>query len=115
MIARRASIARYPSAREGVPHDARTRFGATDLRNRIPRFAAAAREGNQALVELLRTVGAWIVPLLGTRKLARLKEDLGALEVHLTVEDVAELDRASSAIGAQGARYPEEILKLSGR
>ena len=114
--------------------DAATGFAASDLRGRIPRFAPEAREANQALVDLLRTVGArraanpaqaalawllakrpWIVPLFGTRKIERLEENLGALSVQLTTEDVAELDRVSSAIGVQGARYPEEILRLSGR
>jgi aryl-alcohol dehydrogenase-like predicted oxidoreductase len=114
--------------------DERTTFGASDLRNRIPRFSPEARKRNQALVDLLRTVGArhgatpaqvalawllaqkpWIVPLFGTRKLDRLDENLGSLSVTLTADDLSEIDGVSSGFEVQGARYPEELLKLSGR
>jgi len=114
--------------------DQSTTFGASDLRNRIPRFSPEARKTNQALVELLRAVGGrhgatpaqialawllarkpWIVPLFGTRRLDRLDENLGALSVALTADDLAEIERGSSGFEVQGARYPEEILRLSGR
>ena len=114
--------------------DGSTTFAASDLRNRIPRFSLEAREKNQALVHLLRAVGGrhgatsaqtalawllarrpWITPLFGTRKLERLDENLGALSITLTRGDLSEIDRASSMFEVQGARYPEEILKLSGR
>ena len=114
--------------------DESTTFAASDLRNRIPRFSAEARKANHALVDLLLTVGGrhgatpaqtalawllakkpWIVPLFGTRKLDRLDENLGSLSVALTADDLSEIDRASSAFEVQGARYPEEILRLSAR
>lgn len=114
--------------------DEGTTFGASDLRSRIPRFTPEARKRNHALVDLLRTVGGrrgatpaqvalawllarkpWIVPLFGTRKLDRLDENLGSLSVVLTGDDLSEIDRVSSGFEVQGARYPEEILKLSGR
>jgi len=114
--------------------DDSTTFAASDLRNRIPRFSPEARITNQALVELLRAVGArrkaspaqvalawllakrpWIAPLFGTRKIDRLDENLGSLSVTLTADDLDEIERVSSGFVVQGARYPEEILKLSGR
>jgi aryl-alcohol dehydrogenase-like predicted oxidoreductase len=114
--------------------DESTTFGASDLRNRIPRFSPEARKRNQALVDLLRKVGTrqgrtpaqvalawllarkpWIVPLFGTRKLDRLDENLGALSVTLTAHELSEIDGVSSSFEVQGARYPEELLKLSGR
>jgi aryl-alcohol dehydrogenase-like predicted oxidoreductase len=114
--------------------DGRTTFNPSDLRNRIPRFSPEARQANQALIELLRKVGArhrateaqialawllakrpWIVPLFGTRKIDRLDENLGSLSVTLTVDDLDEIERVSSGFVVRGARYPEEILKLSGR
>ncbi len=114
--------------------DESTTFGAADLRNRIPRFSPEARKRNKALVDLLRTEGErhgatpaqvalawllahkpWIVPLFGTRKLDRLDENLGSLSVALTADDLSEIDGVSSGFEVQGARYPEELLKLSGR
>jgi aryl-alcohol dehydrogenase-like predicted oxidoreductase len=111
-----------------------TPFDRSDFRSQIPRFAPAARQANQALVELLRGVGErhgatpaqvalawllarkpWIVPLFGTRKLERFDENLGALSLSLSDDDVRELDSGSSAIKVQGARYPEAMMKLSGR
>jgi aryl-alcohol dehydrogenase-like predicted oxidoreductase len=111
-----------------------TTFDSSDLRGRIPRFEPEARQANQALVDLLRVVadrkGAtpaqialawllaqkpWIVPIPGTRKLDRLEENLGSVSVVLTADDLREIEEAASKIEVQGARYPEEILKLSGR
>ena len=112
--------------------DASTTFTEGDIRGTIPRFAEEAREANQALVELVRTIGArvgatpaqvalawllaqkpWIVPIPGTRRLERLDENLGAAAVHLAAEDLALLDTA--AAGIQGARYPDQLEALTNR
>jgi aryl-alcohol dehydrogenase-like predicted oxidoreductase len=114
--------------------DDATTFESADLRSRIPRFEPEARQANQALVELLRSVAGrkgttpaqialawllaqkpWIVPIPGTRKLDRLTENLGSVAVVLTADDLREIEQAASRIEVQGARYPEDILKLSGR
>ena len=114
--------------------DEKTAFDNSDLRARIPRFEAEARQANHALVEFLHSIadrkGAtpaqialawllalkpWIVPIPGTRRLDRLEENLGAIAVTLTVDDLREIDTIASKIKVQGARYPEAILKLSGR
>lgn len=114
--------------------DDATTFESADLRSRIPRFEPEARQANQALVELLRSVAGrkgatpaqvalawllaqkpWIVPIPGTRKLDRLTENLGSVAVVLTADDLREIEQAASRIKVQGARYPEDILKLSGR
>ena len=103
------------------------------LTAKIPRFAPEARDANQKLVELIRGIGErhgaspaqvalawllakkpWIVPLFGTRKLERFEENIGALEVKLSVEDIAELESGSAAIGVAGARYPEESMRQVG-
>jgi len=113
--------------------DVGTTLDRSDYRNSIPRFAPEARQANQGLVDLLRSVGQrhgatpaqialawllghkpWIVPLFGTRKLERLEENLGALAVPLTDADREEIDRVSSTMKIQGARYPEEMLRRSG-
>ena len=57
----------------------------------------------------------WIVAIPGTRKLDRLEENLGSVSVVLTAEDLREIEDAASRIKVQGARYPEELMKLSGR
>jgi aryl-alcohol dehydrogenase-like predicted oxidoreductase len=113
--------------------DESTTFDTSDFRSRIPRFSPEARKANQALVDLLRTIGGrhgatpaqvalawllaqkpWIVPLFGTRKLERLDENLGALSVTLTADDLDEIETVASTIKIEGARYPEEILRRSG-
>lgn len=110
-----------------------TTFAESDFRNRIPRFAPEAREANQALVDLIRTMGErhratpaqvalawlleqkpWIVPLFGTRKLERLDENLASLSVTLTAGDLNELETVASSIKIEGARYPEDMMKRSG-
>jgi aryl-alcohol dehydrogenase-like predicted oxidoreductase len=107
--------------------DENTSFDAKDFRNTVPRFAADARKANQAVVDLLREIGQrknatpaqialawllaqkpWIVPIPGTRKLERLKENLGAADVELTADDLRDIDAAASNIAVQGARYSEE-------
>jgi aryl-alcohol dehydrogenase-like predicted oxidoreductase len=114
--------------------DAQTTFDSTDFRATLPRFTPQAREANQALVDLLRTIGdrkgatpaqmalawllaqrPWIVPIPGTTKLERLRENLGAVEVALSADDLAEIDRAASEIRVEGARYPDHLEQMTGR
>ena len=114
--------------------DAHTTFDSSDFRAALPRFTPRAREANQALVDLLRTIGdrkgatpaqialawllaqrPWIVPIPGTTKLERLEENIGAAEVGLTTEDLAEIDGAASEIRVEGARYPEHLEQMTGR
>ncbi|WP_118181581.1 aldo/keto reductase [Paraburkholderia phosphatilytica] len=111
--------------------DATTTFDSADIRTQTPRFASEARIANQKLVDLIRKIGEkhnatparvalawllaqkpWIVPLFGTRKLARFEENIGALNVTLDLSDLDEIQKANIVI--QGARYPEEMLRLSG-
>ena len=111
-----------------------TAFDKSDFRNTLPRFAPEARKANQVLVELLRTIAErkrstpaqialawllaqkpWIVPIPGTRKLARLDENIGAAAIELTPDDLREIDRAASKITVQGARYPENLEQMTGR
>src|SRR5256712_2025456 len=110
-----------------------TQFASTDFRNRIPRFTPDARKANQALVDLLGEVGRrkhatpaqialawllaqkpWIVPIPGTTKLSRLEENIGAAEIRLTADDLREIDNAASKITVHGARYPEELQRMTG-
>ena len=114
--------------------DEATTFDSSDFRNRIPRFAPEARKANQALVDLLGTIaerkGAtpaqialawllvqkpWIVPIPGTRKLGRLEENIAALSVELTAEDLRWINDAASKVKVRGERYPADFLKHSGR
>ena len=111
-----------------------TKFDKNDFRNIVPRFTPEARKANQALVDLLAKFAQqkkatpaqialawllaqkpWIVPIPGTTKLHRLEENLGAVNIQLTPEDLRELDAAASQIPVQGARYPEELQKMVGR
>jgi aryl-alcohol dehydrogenase-like predicted oxidoreductase len=113
--------------------DASATFAQGDLRNVIPRFTPEAREANQTLIELLNSVGArhqatpaqvalawllsrkpWIVPIPGTTKLHRLEENLGAAELTLSAEDLAHIEEAASQITVLGARYPEQLERLTG-
>jgi aryl-alcohol dehydrogenase-like predicted oxidoreductase len=108
--------------------DQSTAFDSSDLRARIPRFEPEARAANQALVDLLRTIGEsknatpgqvalawlhaqkpWIVPIPGTTKLSRLEENIAAAEVRLTAEDLQRIEEAAAQIEVQGARYPEAL------
>ena len=111
--------------------DVNTAFDNSDFRNIVPRFTPEARKANMALVDLLRKVAErkkkatpaqialawllaqkpWIVPIPGTRKLERLEENIGAVAVELTSEDLREIDSAASQITIQGARYPENLEK----
>ena len=113
---------------------ANTDFAAGDVRNVIPRFTAEARQANQAVVDLVRRIAQakratpaqvalawllakrpWIVPIPGTRRLERLEENLGAVDLDLTPQDVAELDDASARIDVAGERYPEQMQRLIDR
>lgn len=114
--------------------DANTAFHSTDFRNSSPRFTPEARKANQAVVELLSQVAEqkqatpaqialawllaqkpWIVPIPGTTKLYRLDENIGAVNVDLTSDDLRAIENAAAKIQVQGARLPERTLKLSGR
>jgi aryl-alcohol dehydrogenase-like predicted oxidoreductase len=111
-----------------------TTFDSSDFRNIVPRFTPEARKANQALVDLLRKIGErkkatpaqialawllaqkpWIVPIPGTTKLHRLDENIGAVAVELTSDDLREIDGAASKITVQGARYPEKLEEMTGR
>jgi aryl-alcohol dehydrogenase-like predicted oxidoreductase len=111
-----------------------TTFDSSDLRNTLPRFTPEARKANRALVELLGEIAKrknataaqialawllaqrpWIVPIPGTTKLNRLEENVGAVEIDLTRDDLREIESAASQIEVQGARYPEHLEQLTGR
>jgi aryl-alcohol dehydrogenase-like predicted oxidoreductase len=111
-----------------------TQFDKTDFRNIVPRFTAENRKANQAVVDLIGKFAQqkkatpaqialawllaqkpWIVPIPGTTKLHRLEENIGAVAIELTHDDLRQLDVATSKIAVQGARYPEELQKLVGR
>src|SRR5207253_9487457 len=100
----------------------------------VPRFTPEARKANQALVDLLGSIAErkqatpaqialawllvqkpWIVPIPGTTKLHRLEENIGAVSVELTPDDLHDIDAAASQITVQGARYPEKLEKMTGR
>ena len=114
--------------------DENTKFDPTDFRNIVPRFSPEARKANMALVDLIKAVaeqkGAtpaqvalawllaqkpWIAPIPGTTKLHRLEENLGAVNVELTQDDIKQIDEASSRLKLEGARLPEAALKMTGR
>jgi aryl-alcohol dehydrogenase-like predicted oxidoreductase len=111
-----------------------TAFDSSDFRNILPRFTPEARKANQALVDLLGKIGErkkatpaqialawllaqkpWIVPIPGTTKLHRLDENIGAVAVELTPDDLRDIENAASKITVQGARYPENIERMTGR
>jgi len=111
-----------------------TMFDSKDFRNTVPRFSPEARKANKALVDLIgkfaKQKGAtpaqialawvlaqkpWIVPIPGTTKLHRLEENIGAVNVELTKDDLRELDRITSQVKVQGARYSEGAQKLVNR
>jgi len=114
--------------------DENTTFDANDFRANLPRFTPEARKTNKALVDLLAGIAArkhaspaqialawilaqkpWIVPIPGTRKLERLDENLGAVNVEFTTEDLREIEEASAKIRIQGGRYPENLQKMTGK
>lgn len=108
-------------------------FDSSDFRSTLPRFTPEARKANQVLVDLLGKVAKrkkatpaqialawllaqrpWIVPIPGTTKLHRLEENIGAVSIELTPDDLREIDRAASEIKVEGARYPEKLEKMTG-
>jgi aryl-alcohol dehydrogenase-like predicted oxidoreductase len=114
--------------------DETTTLDSTDFRSTLPRFAPEARKANHALVDLIGAIAArkkatpaqialawvlaqkpWIVPIPGTTKLHRLDENIGALSVELTPDDLREIESAASKITVQGERYPEKLMKMVGR
>jgi aryl-alcohol dehydrogenase-like predicted oxidoreductase len=110
-----------------------TKFASDDFRSTLPRFTAEALKANQALIDLLGSMGQhkkatpaqialawllaqkpWIVPIPGTTKLNRLEENIGAVTVKLTPDDLRDIDAAASKITLEGARYPERLEKMTG-
>jgi aryl-alcohol dehydrogenase-like predicted oxidoreductase len=110
-----------------------TELGKGDFRSTLPRFSPEARKANQAVVDLLTSIAKqkdatpaqialawllaqkpWIAPIPGTTKLYRLEENIGALDVELSAEDLREIDSAASKIQVEGDRYPEHIEKMTG-
>jgi aryl-alcohol dehydrogenase-like predicted oxidoreductase len=114
--------------------DEKTTFDSSDIRSRIPRFSPEAVKANWALVDLLSEIGKqkgatpaqialawllaqkpWIVPIPGSRKLERLDENLGALNIELTPKDLQQIESALEEITIQGDRYPKDVMKMSKR
>ena len=109
------------------------KFDSTDFRSKLPRFAPDALKANQAMIDLLGSIAKqkkatpaqialawllaqkpWIVPIPGTTKLNRLEENIGAVAVELTSNDLREIESAASRITVEGDRYPEAIEKMTG-
>jgi aryl-alcohol dehydrogenase-like predicted oxidoreductase len=114
--------------------DENSKFDSSDFRSTLPRFTPEALKANQALVDLLASIGKrkeatvaqialawllaqkpWMVPIPGTTKLNRLEENIGAVAVELTPGDLRDIDEAASKITVQGARYPEQLERMTGR
>jgi len=114
--------------------DETTTFDPTDFRNNVPRFSAEARKANMALVEVVKVIAErksatpaqvalswllaqrpWIVPIPGTTKLHRLEENLGAVDLELTSDDLSEIEAGISQVTVQGERLPAAALKMTGR
>ena len=113
--------------------DENAKFDSTDFRSTLPRFTPDALKANQAMIQLLGSIAEkkkatpaqialawllaqkpWIAPIPGTTKLNRLDENIGALSVELTPDDLREIESASSKIAVQGARYPERLERMTG-
>jgi aryl-alcohol dehydrogenase-like predicted oxidoreductase len=114
--------------------DENVKFDSSDFRSTLPRFTPEALKANQALIHLLGSIAGrkkatpaqialawllaqkpWIVPIPGTTKLHRLDENIGALSVELTPDDLRDINDAASKITVQGARYPEKLEQMTGR
>jgi aryl-alcohol dehydrogenase-like predicted oxidoreductase len=114
--------------------DENTTFDSSDIRSRIPRFTPEARKANWVLIDLLSKIGEqneatpaqialawllaqkpWIVPIPGSRRLEHLDDNIGALAVEFTSDDLREIESALSKIAVQGARYPKDIERQSSR
>ncbi len=113
--------------------DENAKFESSDFRSTLPRFTPEALKTNQALIDLLGRIAKrknatpaqvalawllaqkpWIVPIPGTTKLSRLEENIGAVSIQLTSEDLREIDAAMARIAVQGARYPERLERMTG-
>ncbi len=113
--------------------DESTKFESNDFRSTLPRFTPAARKTNQALIDLLGSIGKrnqatpaqlalawllaqkpWMVPIPGTTKLNRLEENIGATELELTAADLRDIDAAAAKIQIEGNRYPDRLEKMTG-
>lgn len=114
--------------------DATVTFDNSDFRNSLPRFTPEARRANQSLIDLLNSIAIrknattaqialawilaqrpWIVPIPGTTKLHRMEENMGAVDIELTSDDLQEIETISSQIKVEGNRYPEHLQQLTGR
>ncbi|HEX4029567.1 MAG TPA: aldo/keto reductase [Terracidiphilus sp.] len=114
--------------------DENTKFDPSDFRNLVPRFAPEARKANMVLVQAVKAAAerkgvtpaqialawllaqrAWIAPIPGTTKVKRMEENLGATEVEFTVDDLKQIEDATSKLSLEGARLPEAMLKMTGR
>ena len=114
--------------------DENTKFDSSDFRNVVPRFSSEARKANQSMVDLLTGIAEkkkatpaqialawllaqkpWIVPIPGTTKLHRLDENLGAVAIEFSVDELRDIEDASAKIKVEGERYPEQLQKLVGR
>ncbi|MBC9033034.1 aldo/keto reductase [Sphingomonas sp. JC676] len=114
--------------------DATTSFASDDFRSKLPRFQPDAMQANQAMVDLLGRIAAakqatpgqialawllaqkpWIVPIPGTTRLSRLEENIAAVDVVLTPEDLREIGDAAAEIAVEGNRYPERLEQMTGR
>jgi aryl-alcohol dehydrogenase-like predicted oxidoreductase len=114
--------------------DEKAKFDSSDFRSTLPRFTPEALRANQALIDLLAKIGErkkatpaqialawllaqkpWIVPIPGTTKLHRLEENIGAVSIEFTPDDLREIESAASKITVQGARYPEKLEQMTGR
>jgi len=113
--------------------DETTKLDSTDFRNTVPRFSTENRKANQTMVDLLNRIAQeknatpaqialawllaqkpWIVPIPGTTRLNRLEENLGAVDVELTTDDLRVIEEAASKITIEGARYPEMMERMTG-
>ena len=111
-----------------------TEFDKTDFRNIVPRFSPEARKANQVMVDLMNSIATkkgatpaqialawllaqkpWIVPIPGTTKLHRLEENIGAVDVELTADDLQSIEAAAAQIQIQGARYPQQMQQMVGK
>jgi aryl-alcohol dehydrogenase-like predicted oxidoreductase len=114
--------------------DEHTTFDSSDFRNIVPRFTPENRKANAAMVQLLAAIAGrkqatpaqialawllarkpWIVPIPGTTKVSRLEENVGAAALALTADELREIDHAASEITLHGARYPEQLERMTGR
>ena len=114
--------------------DANAKFDSSDFRSTLPRFTPEALKANQVLIDLIGKIGQrkkatvaqialawllarkpWIVPIPGTTKLNRLEENIGAVAVELTPDDLRDIESAAAKITVEGTRYPEQLEQLTGR